>query len=125
MMLSNIVENASFDKKEKQVFDSSSFTIAISVRTFVVNLLNQLLNFKILKLIKTLKKKNEEKKQKSRKRRAKNDININYLRKKSKSCSRLFKTDLNTFKKVVVYAVFSSNSITFSIIDEIINMFVA
>ena len=33
MMLSNIVENASFDKEKKQVFDSSSFTIAIFVRT--------------------------------------------------------------------------------------------
>ena len=83
------------------------------------------MNLEILKSIKTLKKKNEKKKQKSRKRRAKNDIDINYFRKKFMSRSKLFKIDLNTFKKIVVYVVSLSSSITFSIIDEIINQFVA
>ena len=67
MMFWNIVENASFDKKRKQIFDSLSFTFATFVRTFVVNFLNQLLNFKVLKLIKTLKKKNEKKNKKAAK----------------------------------------------------------
>ena len=73
-----------------------------------------------MKSIKTLKKKNE-KKQRDRKKRAKNDINTIYLRKKFKDSSRLF----STFKNVVVDVVSSSNSITLSIIDKIINEFVA
>ena len=36
IMFLNIVENVSFNKEEKQVFDSSLFTIAIFVRIFVV-----------------------------------------------------------------------------------------
>ena len=93
---------------------------AIFVSIFVVNLLNQFLNLEILKSIKTLKKKNE-KKQKSRKRRAKSNIDIIYLRKKFKGSSKVF----DTFKNVVDYVVSLNNSITFSIIDEIINKFVA
>ena len=125
MMLRNTAENASFDKKERQVFNSSLFTSATSVQTSVVSSLNQLLNLKVLKSIKTLKKKNEEKKQKSRKRRAKNDIDINYIREKFRDRSRLLEVDLNTFKNVAVYVVSSSSSITLSIIDEIIIRFVA
>ena len=87
--------------------------------------MNQLLNLKVLKSIKTLKKKNEEKKQKSRKGRAKSDIDTNYLREKFKDRSKLSEIDLNTFKKTAVYVVSSNNLITLSIINEIINMFVA
>ena len=90
-----------------------------------INLLNQLLNFKILKSIKTLKKKNEEKKQKSCKRRAKNDIDINYFRKKFINRLKLSEADLNIFKKIVVYVISLSNSIILSIINKIINQFVA
>ena len=73
-----------------------------------------------MKSIKTLKKKNE-KKQKDCKRCAKSDINIIYLRERFKDSSRLF----STFKNVVVNVIFSNSSITLSIIDEIINEFVA
>ena len=83
MMLRNTIENISFNKKKRQIFDSLLFTFATFISTFIVSFLNQLLNFKLLKSIKILKKKNE-KKQKYRKRRAKNDINIIYLRKKFK-----------------------------------------
>ena len=77
-----------------------------------------------MKSIKTLKKKNEKKKQKNRKRRAKSDININYIKKKSKDRSKFSEINLNTFKNVVIYAVFLNNLITFSIIDKIINKFI-
>ena len=120
MMFRNTAENALFDKEERQIFNSSSFTFATFVLTFIVNSLNQLLNLELLKSIKTLKKKNK-KKQRDRKRRAKSDIDIIYLRKKFKDSSRLF----STFKNVIVDVVFSSNSITLSIINEIINEFVA
>ena len=59
-MFQNIVENASFDKKERQVSDSSLITFVIFVQIFVVSSLNQLLNFEILKSIKILKKKNKK-----------------------------------------------------------------
>ena len=81
-------------------------------------------SFEVLRSIKTLKKKNEEKKQKSRKRRAKSDIDINYFKEKFMNRSRFSEVNLNTFKKIVVYVVSSSSSVTLSIIDEIINQFV-
>ena len=39
-MFRNTARNTPFDKEEKQVFNSSSFTFATSVSTFAVNLLN-------------------------------------------------------------------------------------
>ena len=125
MMLRNIIKNVSFNKEKRQVFNSSSITFAIFIQFSVINSLNQLLNFEILKSIKTLKKKNEKKKQKSRKRRAKNNIDINYFKEKFMNRSKFFKVDLNIFKKIIVYVVLSNNLITFSIINEIINQFVA
>ena len=119
-MLRNTAENALFNKEETQVFNSSSFTFATSISTFIISSLNQFLNFKLLKSIKILKKKNK-KKQKSCKERAKNDIDIIYLRKKFKNSLRLF----SIYKNVVVDIVSSSSSIILSIIDDIINEFVA
>ena len=52
---------------------------------------------------------------------AKNNVDINYFRKKFMSRLKLFEADLNIFKKIVVYVVSSNNLIIFLIIDEIIN----
>ena len=95
-----------------------------------IDLINQLIQMKLLKTIKSMNKKNVEKKKKrqreiSRKKRIINNINVDYFKETFKNCSTFFEHILNTFANVVVIVVFSSNLIKISIVNEIINEFVA
>ena len=131
IVFQNIAKNASFNKRKSSFFFFATlFMLATFVSFTFIDSISQLIQMKFLKTIKSMNKKNVEKKRKrqrkiSRKRRTINNINVDYFRKAFKDRLMFFEHILNTFANVVVIVVSSNNSMKISIVDEIINEFIA
>ena len=131
IVFQNITKNASFNERKFSFFSFAMFfMLTIFVSFTFINLINQLIQMKFLKTIKSMNKKNVEEKKKrqrkiSRKKRIIKNIDADYFREAFKGHSTFFEHILNMLANVVVIVVLSNSLIKISIVDEIINEFVA